>query len=168
MKPVRVYDVVRLPREVIAIDAAATLAAAVSQMRAHGIHHLVVLARGRAAGVLSYRDVLDRGLRPQDFALDQTLKVADLMQACTAAVAGETTIRSALETMTRAGASALPVMVDGTLVGILTETDLLRVLGRLIEKEEAGSLETASRQGRLVLSNPVLQNALQLLAEAGI
>lgn len=166
MKKVRVHEVVKLPHAVVVIDSAALLPEAVSRMRAQRIHHLVVLDKGEQVGVLSYRDIVDRGLLTDAFILNGSSCVADVMHECTATVTDETTIREALQSMTRERCSALPVVVDGKMVGIVTEGDLLQILGRLLDDDP--SLEAASREGRIVMSNPVLQNAMHLLAEAGI
>lgn len=167
MKTVKVHDVLRRGAEVVAIDAAATLREAVAQMRAHGIHHLIVRERGETVGIVSSRDLFDRGLLPEGCSLNLALAVSGMMQRCSAAVTEETTLSDALASMARARLSALPVERDGVLTGILTESDLVGVLGRLLETE-ASTLGVASREGRIVMSNPVVQNAFQLLAEAGI
>ena len=99
------------------------------------IRHLPVLRRGKLVGMLSDRD-LRRGLaklRRRDEAFDMArspeipeLRARDLMASPVLTVGPDCPLRSAASAMAEEQIGALPVVEDGRLVGILTQTDLLR------------------------------------------
>jgi acetoin utilization protein AcuB len=94
-------------------------------MRGHNIHHLVVTEGGQAVGVLSDADLAGpRG------AADQMRRTAgELMQALIVAVTPETPIRKAANLMRGRSISCLVVERLGHVVGIVTVSDLLALLG---------------------------------------
>ena len=98
--------------------------AALQRMRTQRIRHLVVMRGGKLAGVVSDRDV--------GFTKDRT--VGDVMTAHVVAVAPETTLRRAANLLRGRSIGCLPVIEDGKLVGILTITDVLELLGRGSER----------------------------------
>jgi CBS domain-containing protein len=69
------------------------------------------------------------------------------------------------------GVSALPLVSRGKLSGIVTESDLLRILRTLLgavpADNEARDLD-ATEKGQVMLGNPLVQNLMKLLSEAGI
>ncbi len=108
-------------------------------MSSAGIRHLVLVDGGRLAGVLSYRDV-------QDFAVAQTLGVAAgeaLRSACAAELMRRDPVtaepgmklREAARRMLAHRVGCLPVVEgappESRIVGVLTESDLLRAAFRL-------------------------------------
>ena len=100
---------------------------ALRRMRAKGIHHLVVPLAG-AVGVISSRDLESL---PGDRA---HCTVADLMSAPAVTAEPHMTIRQAANLLRGRTIGCLPVLEDGKLVGILTTTDLLELIGRASER----------------------------------
>jgi acetoin utilization protein AcuB len=99
-------------------------------MRQKGIRHVVV-TRGRdVVGVLSDRDAGGRS----GAAVRAGRSVADLMTGRVATVAPSDTIRSVANLMRGRTIGCVPVVDRGRLVGILTLSDLLELLGRGIER----------------------------------
>src|SRR5207253_2174266 len=64
-------------------------------------------------------------------------------------------LAAALDAMALCRVSALPVTREGKLAGIVTETDLLRALSRLLETAEP--LTDLERRGFVALANPLVQ-----------
>lgn len=102
----------------------------------HRWRHLTVVHGDAVVGMVSDRDLLLRDQQLAD-ALDQLHSdlvdgryrhVADVMTAPPITVTPETTVAAAAALLRRRGLSALPVVEDGCLVGIVTTSDLLGVL----------------------------------------
>jgi len=100
------------------------------RMRLHRIRHLVVMDGKRVVGVVSERDL--GGSRGA--ALRSGRTVEDLMAQDVATAAPETTIRQAANMMRGRTIGCLPVMESSKLVGIVTVTDLLELVGEVIRK----------------------------------
>ncbi|HEY3450645.1 MAG TPA: CBS domain-containing protein [Myxococcales bacterium] len=99
---------------------------AFQRMRNQRIRHLVVMDRRRLVGILSERDLGG----PRGSALRMGKTVHDLMTKQAVAASPVTTIRQAANLMRARTIGCLPVMEDGRLVGIVTLTDLLELVGR--------------------------------------
>jgi CBS domain-containing protein len=95
-------------------------------MRRKGTHHLVVMADSRVLGVLSDRDAGGRN----GAAIRARSRVADLMTTSVVTVEPETTIRKIANLMRGRTIGCVPVVDGSRLVGIVTVSDLLEVLGR--------------------------------------
>ncbi len=101
---------------------------ALRRMRTRGIHHLVVPLEAGAVGVVSSRDL-------ESLASDRALcTVADVMIAPAVTVEPDTTIRQAANLLRGKSIGCLPVLEAGKLVGIVTATDLLELIGRGSER----------------------------------
>lgn len=101
-----------------------------SLMRAKRIHHLVVTDGHRVVGVLSDRDA--GGLRGPSVRRNRT--VGELMTGRVVTVPPTTPVRKAANLMRGRSIGCL-VVIDGTrIVGIVTVSDLLELLGRGAER----------------------------------
>ena len=98
-----------------------SLANAVQTMRLARLRHLIVARDDALLGMLSYRELLERGgerLRG---------RVADLMERQLITIPPEASLAEAAGPMCRYGIGCLPVVTgDGRLVGLVIESDLLR------------------------------------------
>ena len=99
-------------------------------MRRKGIRHLVVAENGEIQGILSERDAGGRG----GAGLRARTRAVDLMTAPIVTVAPEETVRRAANLMRGRTIGCLPVVARGRLVGIVTTSDLLTMLGRGIDR----------------------------------
>lgn len=111
--------------DVRTIDAGASLAEARSIMRTEKIHHLVVVRRGRLAGVLSTHDLGGpnaRGLRSRT--------VADAMKPAVVSVTSGTPLKRSANLMRGHGIGCLVVVDRGAVTGIVTFADLLHLAGK--------------------------------------
>ena len=107
--------------------------------RGHFRHLPVVDKAGRVQGILSDRDIrdvtvmLDRDLQgPEDYLIPNTAKVVDLMVRVPVTASPDEDVLSAVEAMRDHGFSCLPVLDGKKLVGILTVSDLLKLLAKLL------------------------------------
>ena len=116
-------------------------------------HLLVTDPEGRLLGVISDRDVrrcFAPGGHPDKQQL-ATITAAELMSPDVVTIAPQTPLSVAVELMLGEGISCLPVVTAGTIVGILTNTDLHVVLHALLLPEgapsasESAELEAAGR-----------------------
>ena len=97
--------------------------AARETMRARRIRHLVVTDRAKVVGVLSERD-LGRAGEPSPGT------VGDVMTAPAVTALATTTVREAANLLRGRTIGCLPILDDDRLVGIVTTTDLLELLGK--------------------------------------
>lgn len=135
----RVRDLMQ--RDVVTIDASATLAVADKLMRIERIEHLPVLADGKLVGVLAQRDVFHAspssalGEPDAEIASLERIPVLDVMSPEVFVARPDSTLLSAVEMMLLEGVGCLPVVEDDVLVGFISETDCLRYLATLLRPE---------------------------------
>ena len=130
--------------EVRTISSAASADVALETMARHGIHHLVVLEPNKVIGVLSHRD-LGASLGPGS---RRGLTVGDLMARPGVTARPDTSVKDAANLLRGRGIGCLPVVERGKLVGIVTTTDLLELIGRGVHKP-------SSRRGRATSTRKV-------------
>ncbi len=99
-------------------------AEALSRMRRKRIHHLVVTRGKEILGVVSDRDLSDRSAEGREETVEQ------VMTAPAATASPKMSMRQAANRMRGRGIGCLPVVEGGKLVGIITTTDLLDLVGR--------------------------------------
>jgi len=135
----RVRDLMQ--SEVVTVDAAAHLEIAEGLMRMDRIRHLPVLSGGALVGIVSQRDLFHAALSsalarsPEDEV--RWLARIPVRSAMTREVLSahpDADIRHAVEMMLRERVGCLPVVEDGRLVGLLSETDCLRYLAELLSE----------------------------------
>jgi CBS domain-containing protein len=120
----------------VVIDQHASCREAAALMARHKVRHLpVVSGDGRLAGIVTDRDLRHHLFRPDVFPtigrvpVDQILTevpVHRIMSTPVVSVDPELGLEHAARRMREARLGSLPVVEDGRVVGILTETDLLR------------------------------------------
>jgi len=108
------------------------------RMRRRRIRHLVVMDGRRVAGILSQRDIADESARAGR-------AVAEVMSAPAVTAEPRTTVREAANLLRGRTLGCLPVLEKEKLVGIVTTTDLLELIGR-------GAERPMPRPGRRVLT----------------
>jgi len=104
-------------------------------MKKSTVRHLLVTEGKKLLGIVTDRDF--RLVRPSPATslsiyeinyLLEKLKVKEIMTKKVITVAPETPIAEAARTLLNRRIGALPVLKDGELVGIISETDMLRAL----------------------------------------
>jgi CBS domain-containing protein len=123
----RVQEVMTKGAKTIAPTAAAE--DAWNLMRLNGIHHLVVSNGHQILGVISDRDTGGRRGRPVANAT-----VAELMSAPAVSVAPTATVRQAANVMRGRSLGCLVVVKSSRVVGIVTVSDLLELVGRGLDR----------------------------------
>ncbi len=120
-----------MQREPVTIGLSDTLAAAKALMEQSGVHQLPVLQNGDLVGILSNRD-----LHAHTGYFERT-KVDAAMTWTPVTVSRNAPAEQALRLLMTHSFNALPVVDDGRLVGILSRTDLLRLLADFLARERA-------------------------------
>lgn len=109
-----------------------TLDAALRMMAGQKTSHVVVMKEGgEVAGILSDRD-LAMFYDPANMTAERwaQAKVSDLMTARPTSIGSHAPIEEAAKLLLKSGISALPVVENGVLRGILSEKDFVRHFAR--------------------------------------
>jgi acetoin utilization protein AcuB len=144
----------------ISITASASIGDAIELMKANHIRHLPVVSKGRKLeGLVTLAD-LKQGLIPSMLG-DVDLK--DLMITDPITVAPEDDIETAAQIIYKHKIGGLPVTKNGRLVGIITETDMLRAFIDMM-----GILSSTSRLDVAAGNKPEsLKKMLQVISDSG-
>ncbi len=143
MEKTRVRDVMSAPALTIAPDC--TVPAAMALMRDRRIRHLPVVENGRLVGMVSRGDLREASTKAAvnadtyelNFMLSR-LTVSSLMARKVVTVTPDAFIVHAAELMTEQKIAGLPVVEqDGSVIGIITESDLLKLLVRKLRETES-------------------------------
>ncbi len=135
-----VKDIMRSPA--VAIAPETKLEDAYRTMREKGIRHLPVLDSGRLVGVITDRDLrlATSSLAPSPF--PQGSRVDEVMSRTPLTADRLDPVEDAARTMRERKIGCLPVVANGTLVGIITGLDLLDALIRMTGVDKpSGRLE---------------------------
>jgi signal-transduction protein with cAMP-binding, CBS, and nucleotidyltransferase domain len=110
-----------------------------------------VVDGNRVRGIVSQRDLFAASLsKTIDFepterrAFLHAIDVSEVMSQDVMSVSPDTTLREAARRILRHGIGCLPVVEDDTLVGLVTETDLLRAA--FLDEGEALDVEVAEKE----------------------
>jgi signal-transduction protein with cAMP-binding, CBS, and nucleotidyltransferase domain len=163
MKAKTIGDVATAQRSFLTINHTEHVSAAARALRTACAQPLVVMRDGALAGLVTESDLFARGMNDDGLSLDSKLTVADVMTKIGLVVTESTTLAEAIVAMERQG-PWLPVTRDGQVVALVTAVDLLR----LVTSPQPGVLTRAAEETEVMLSAPVWQGLLNLLAEAGI
>ncbi len=124
-------------RKLITVDTRTSLCQAQRVLDQHHIRHLFVMDGKRLVGIVTDRDLRKAApsskspltIHEREEFMDE-LKVVEVMSRKLITAAPTTTVREAAKVMVRGKIGCLPVVEGNTLVGIVTETDLLEILVR--------------------------------------
>ncbi len=129
-----------MTRNLIHVAPDDSVEAAVQLLRRRGIRHLLVLKKDRLVGILSDRDIkraLERGRTQKKllgigglFFLLEPILVREIMTPDPVTIEAGAPVQEAARVMFERRFGALPVVRDGAVVGIVTETDLLRYFAK--------------------------------------
>ncbi|MDE2058905.1 MAG: CBS domain-containing protein [candidate division NC10 bacterium] len=141
----RVKD--RMRRSLVSVAQTDTLDHALTTLKRFNIRHLPVVKGDRVVGIVSDRDVKKAAPSPFDYptaeefrAFTSAVTVKEIMTKEVVTVAPLTPIEEAASLMSQKRIGALPVVQEGRLVGMITETDVLGVMTEMM-----GATQTASR-----------------------
>ncbi len=143
---------------------------AVRLTKERGIRHLLVVDDGKLVGILSDRDLKRSMASPAttlsvhelNYLLNR-LTVAEIMTRTVITIAPSFPVEEAARVMVREKISALPVLDGERMVGIVTETDVLRLFVRAL-----GAGEPSSRLDVTIGASPnALAEAVDAIERAG-
>jgi len=134
-----------MTRKLFTVSPEDTVNTAVQYLRQRSVRHLLVLDQAELVGILSDRDI-KRALQPEQtkrkkvlgigglYFLLEPILVREIMTKGPLTIDPGTTAQEAATIMIKNKFGALPVAKNGRLLGILTETDLLRTIANTPEQ----------------------------------
>ena len=140
-----------MTREVLTVGPETTAAEALALCRGARIRHLPVLEGGRLVGIISDRDLRSAtpalGNSDRAAALER-IRVSDEMALGVQTASPEDPIEHAATEMYERKIGCLPVVDGDELVGIVTSSDVMNALVRLLGVHEPGSRVEVALSGR--------------------
>ena len=140
----------RMSSPVITVDPDMPIMQALDLMRKNRIRRVPVVREGKMVGIISEGDLLNAA--PSDATslsvwelnyLIGKITVKEIMSKDVITVSADTPIEEAAYLMDENKIGGLPVMEQGKLVGLITETDLFRIFLELMSARQAGVRVTA-------------------------
>jgi two-component system sensor kinase FixL len=141
-----------------------TVAFAATRMADDGISSLIVVDSAGVIGIITEKDFLEKVVARGKSALD--VKIRDVMSSPVVTVFPEMTVIEASKVVHERHVKRLPVVESGSLVGIVTQTDLIRVLtsyGMWHDVAEVMTKDVATIQ-----TNATVAEAAGIMASRGI
>ncbi|MBI2000716.1 MAG: CBS domain-containing protein [candidate division NC10 bacterium] len=122
----------RMKRDPVTLGPEDSFRHAMTLIRQKGIRHLPVVERGRLVGIVTDRDIRQASPSPATSLevhelhyLLEKIKIREIMTRKVYTVTPDSPIEEAARLMLQHKIGGLPVLQDGDLVGIITETDIL-------------------------------------------
>jgi len=130
----------------VVVDPDVTFPEATSLMRKRVIRRLPVVDHARLVGIVSEEDLLTNQPSPattlsihEIYALLERLRVKQIMSRPVFTVEGDCPVEEAARIMVDHKIGSLPIMEGDKLVGIITETDIFKVLVEVLGSQEGDS-----------------------------
>jgi CBS domain-containing protein len=123
----QVKEILRVKgNRLLSIEPAGRAADAVAQMAQENLGSLVVLERGRMAGMLTFHELL--GAIASNGGSLNDVRVADIMVRDPVCATPDMDVSDLRRTMLESGARYLPVMQDDTLIGVISFRDVAKAV----------------------------------------
>jgi len=142
-----------MTNDVETLDADATLDLADDLMRMKRIRHLPVMQNGELVGLVTQRDLFRAGLSSVlDFRSGvakewlRHIPVREVMVHELITISPDTDVEEAVRRMLNHKIGCLPVMAGSQLVGLISETDCLRYLSRILSLSDVKKQITKEEQ----------------------
>ncbi len=140
----------RMSKPVITISPEMTLPDAVNLLKTERIRRAPVVKDGKLVGIVSDKDLLNASpsaatslsIWEMNYLLSK-IRVSEVMTKNVLSVTEDTPIEQAARIMADNKIGGLPVLNNGQVVGIITETDLFKVFLELMGARESGVRVTA-------------------------
>jgi CBS domain-containing protein len=154
-----------MSRDVICIDKNRKLSDAVNLMEKKEVSRLVVTSDGKVCGMLTEKDIAKHlGSAKHGKALASSLHVSTAMTSDPVILQSGEDVKKAAKLMLDNGISSLPVIRGEEIVGIITKTDLMKILQDSEEK-----IEEAMTEGVVTISpGERVVHARRIMLDKGI
>jgi len=114
-----------MTREVCTASPEESLYIAAKKMIEFGVGSIVVVENEKPKGIVTERDILHKVIAKNK--LPSEVKLKDIMSSPVITITSKTSVREAARIMLKKGVRRLPVIDNGKLIGIVTDTDILTV-----------------------------------------
>jgi CBS domain-containing protein len=158
----RVGDI--MSKDVVTAALDDTISSAVTRMSEHYVSCLVVMNDGRVTGILTEKDLL-KGVGGRNPAF-HALRVSDQMSSPVKLISPDASIVEAGRIMETNRIRRLPVVQDGQLVGIVTQTDITRGLISLTPLRCVSDIMT--RRVTAVAADATIAEAARIMSSCNI
>jgi len=159
----------RMSKPVITISPDMPIAEAMNMMKVEKVRRFPVVKEGKLLGVVSDKDLLNASPSPvstlsiweMNYLLNK-ITVSEVMVKNVLSVTEDTPIEQAARIMADNKIGGLPVMRDGGVVGMITETDLFKMFLELLGAREMGIRVTVlvvEKQGELAKLTKAISEA---------
>jgi len=165
---IRVKDIMTI--EIISIDGEETVLKAVGLMTEKDISSLLVRKGDKEVGIITEKDILTKviakGIIPSE------IKVEDTMSTPLIVIEAKASIEEAAKKMREKKIRRLPVIREGKIVGIITETDITKIEPELIflEREHARLslsqiVSEEEEEGESIKEGPIYDPPLHIISD---
>jgi CBS domain-containing protein len=127
----------------ITVDVTTSVAKAHRIMREKGVRHLPVLNENILVGMVTSNDIMEAASQDSNRLnifepnyLLAALPVEELMTPDPVTIAPDDPVLEAADLMFQHDIGSLPVVEDGRLIGIITETDIFHLVVRMLTERE--------------------------------
>jgi len=141
MEIIRVRDIMQ--EKIVKISAGERLSTVEDIMTLGGVRHMPVVRAGKLVGVVSERDLLRASLsnlsdfgNEQRRAFLQAVEIQRVMSSPAIVIGPEETVEAAAHVMAERKIGCLPVIDGDDLLGMLTETDVLRYFAGVLPERD--------------------------------
>jgi acetoin utilization protein AcuB len=145
--------------DVVAVSEDTSLHDAEKIMKAHGIRRLPVMRKDKLVGLVTERMLVEASassakpltIHELQYLLAK-MTVKDIMVKSPFTVSPELPAEEAMELGQEMGYSGFPVLENGRLVGVVTESDIVRIMTRVLGVREKGKridIRTSKRFGNM-------------------
>ena len=139
--PMRVRDL--MERNVLTLDCTENLDLVEDLMTLGRIRHMPIVSDGQLVGLVSQRDLLRAGIssvlhlcRTAEKTWLAKISVRQVMTTHVFTIGPDEPMRNGVELMLKKKIGCLPVVENGAVVGMLSETDCLRYLAHVLDIDE--------------------------------
>ncbi|HVO31516.1 MAG TPA: CBS domain-containing protein [bacterium] len=117
-----------MTREVFTVDPHHLLGFVWSLMSKHHVRHIPVVENGKLVGILSDRDILVRSSMDGGLLFVPTMRVENAMTRNLVTCRKDASIGAVCDAMLANTIDCVPIVENDNLVGLITSTDLIRLL----------------------------------------
>ncbi len=159
----------RMSAPVVTVPHDTPIMDALDLMKQRNIRRLPVVKKGKMVGIVSDKDLLNAA--PSDATtlsvwelnyMIAKITVGDVMSKPVISIAPDTPIENAAYIMAKEKIGGLPVVDEGHLVGLITETDLFKIFIEMMDPQQKGVRVTTlipDRHGELAMLTNIISEA---------